>query len=458
MRTPSTRFLVLTLLAALPCSTRAGAQLPAAASTTPSTATSPAPAPAANLPIVFSGEMRTRSELDHPGGALSSDLFTYLRTRFGARIDAAPGVRLLLQMQDSRVLGAGEGGVSQQFDLHQAYAELSRPLRGVRVALRAGRQEIALGNERLVGAVGWSNTGRSFDGARVMAAPADAKSGAERWTATLFAATVEERGRHFGVPAADSKTSPDHAVAGLFATRLLPRNVVLAGTLLHDAGGHYRSYGSADRTTLDARVRVPRLRVLPSALLPDAVLAFELEAAVQRGRQQDIDDSTSTHRQDVQAWMAAVRIGTSNAPARRAAITLGADVLSGDASPHDAHYGGFSTMYGSNHAFYGVMDLVGDPASTTRERGLLDLLATSNVTLARAVALRAELHRFSFASGSGREMGWEADVAVPIRVGANATLDAGYSVFRNGAHASAIGLGARGATRDWAFAQLRVGF
>src|SRR5512132_2039521 len=114
----------------------------------------PPPPPAAaaampTIPITFFGEVRTRSEYDRPGGAVAADAFTYLRTRFGARIDAAPGARIVLQLQDSRVLGA-EGNATtpapDAFDLHQGYVELSAPWRRVAVGVRAGRQEIALAN------------------------------------------------------------------------------------------------------------------------------------------------------------------------------------------------------------------------------------------------------------------------------------------------------------------------
>jgi hypothetical protein len=37
-------------------------------------------------------------------------------------------------------------------------------------------------------------------------------------------------------------------------------------------------------------------------------------------------------------------------------------------------------------------------------------------------------------------------------------MELGYSAFRSGRDAAAVGLGARGTIRDWAYLQLRVGF
>jgi len=436
------------LAAALLASTRAAGAQTARLRPDSLPATPPATATAAAMPIVFSGEVRTRSERDHPGGA-PADAFTYLRSRFGVRVDPAPGARVVLQVQDSRVLGA-EGNAAaapaEQLDLHQGYVELSAPWRGVRAAARVGRQEIALGNERLVGAVGWSNVGRSFDGARVLLAPDGAKPGAEPWTATAFAATVEERGARFGAAGPAAKAA-DHAAVGAFVTRALGAGAVEV-TALYDAGGRYRGYADANRATLDARLRAPRL----------LGLSVELEGALQVGRQNDAADTANVRAQDVRAWLLGARLGTPTAPARRAAAAVGVDVLSGDATPHDGRYTAFGTAYATNHPFYGLMDVIGDPAAATRERGLVDALATGSLKLGGALALKGELHRFTLATGAGRDLGWEGDVTLPVRLTPAAGVELGYSAFRAGRDAAAAGLGAEGTVRDWGYLQLRVAF
>lgn len=410
----------------------------------------PAPSVAPRIPFAFAGEVRTRSEWDHPGGPAPADLFTFLRARFGLSAEPSPHVRILLQAQDSRVLGA-EGNPAaravEEFGLHQAYVELRAPWRGTRASLRAGRQEIALGNERLLGAVGWSNTGRSFDGARATLERDRTDSSGRAFSATLLAATVEERGRHFGAPA-DSGAARDHVLAAVSTAVGFARSGLLEGTILYDGGGHYRTFVSADRVTMTARLRTPRV----------FGLVFEVEGAGQRGHQIDTADSAKFGHQSLQAWMAGTRVSTAPSGRNRATIAIGADVLSGDANPHDAKYGAFSTLYGSNHAFYGLMDVIGDPAAATHERGLVDLLATGAISLGSRVTLLGELHRFAFASGGARDIGWEADLLVPLRLLPNAAVDLGVSAFRAGRHASAIGLGQPGTIREWAYVQLRVGF
>lgn len=52
------------------------------------------------------------------------------------------------------------------FDLHQAYLRLGDP-KQFPISLKVGRQEMLYGDERYIGVSDWSNTGRSFDAAKL---------------------------------------------------------------------------------------------------------------------------------------------------------------------------------------------------------------------------------------------------------------------------------------------------
>jgi hypothetical protein len=406
----------------------------------------PAPAPVLSLPMVFSGEVRSRTEYDAPGGAASADVFTMLRSRFGVRVEPTHGLSVVLQLQDSRVLGTEGNRASSAvdvFDLHQGYLQLAAPWSGRELALRAGRQEIALGNERLVGAVNWSNTGRTFDGARVSLAPAG-PVGADRYSVSTFAAVMEEKGRRFGT-AAGSTPAPDHVVLGAYASAGAPAKPGADVTLLYDGGALYRSYSDAHRTTADTRVRIA---------LPLAV-RVELEGALQTGAQSFVPATGAPVAQSVRAWLAGAR--ASHALGRGTA-TAGMDLLSGDDTPADGRYSAFSTMFGTNHPFYGLLDLIGDPAATTKERGLRDLFVAAAHPVTTWLAPRAELHRFDLATGAERRLGTEADLVAPMRLAAGTTLELGYALFRAGRAAEPLGLGTDRSYRKWGYLQLRAGF
>ena len=86
------------------------------------------------------------------------------RARLGLEVKAWDWVQAKIELQDVRVWGEETNTLgdfsADGFDLHQAYITMTCP---VGFFFRIGRQEINFDNQRLIGAVGWSNQARSFD-------------------------------------------------------------------------------------------------------------------------------------------------------------------------------------------------------------------------------------------------------------------------------------------------------
>jgi hypothetical protein len=135
-----------------------------------------------SLWIAFGGQLRERVESwsNFNFGTLppasttvsASDAFALTRIMASADLHAGSHVRLLAQGRSSLASGrelAGGRRPSDEddLDLHQLFVELRSPKvgsdRGV-LALQGGRFEMAFGRERLVSALDWANTKRSFDG------------------------------------------------------------------------------------------------------------------------------------------------------------------------------------------------------------------------------------------------------------------------------------------------------
>lgn len=119
----------------------------------------------------FSGEERMRVEGFDNGGFKSNNTDYYLlqRARFNMKIQPAWWLKVFAQTQDARVLyknGTPAPPYQDTWDLRLAYAEIGDTEKGF-FALRVGRQEINLGEERLVGSTPWTNAARSFDAARL---------------------------------------------------------------------------------------------------------------------------------------------------------------------------------------------------------------------------------------------------------------------------------------------------
>ena len=147
--------------------------------------------------LTLSGQIRHRSEVNGKVDLADSGAPRYhlLRTRINASFTPLDDVKVFIQVQDSRLFGGedaakGRGtldGNADALDFHQAYFVVDN-LFGTAFRLKLGRQELAYGNQRLVGSVGWSNVGRTFDAA-VAAYRTDAVS-VDVFTAQLQGSTV----------------------------------------------------------------------------------------------------------------------------------------------------------------------------------------------------------------------------------------------------------------------------
>ena len=119
-------------------------------------------------PLKFSGQIRQRFEMVDKdfSDTTAFNNNNYLRTRFAVTYENED-MSSFVQLQDSRVFGTETNtltdGTADMLDVHQAYFKLNN-LFGLGLSAKVGRFEAVYGPQRLIGAVGWHNVGRSFDG------------------------------------------------------------------------------------------------------------------------------------------------------------------------------------------------------------------------------------------------------------------------------------------------------
>ena len=382
-------------------------------------------------PVTIHGQVRTRSELDDRDltGQVPASAFHLLRTRLGVEARPSHRVRALVQVQDARLWGGEDpalalgtlDGDADQLDVHQAYVELDS-LGGRGVSLRLGRQELAYGNERLIGAVGWSNVGRSFDAARLRAAVGSV-------TADLFAAQL--------VTAAGA--SDGQGLVGVFAS--VPVGAwTMEATALVD--------GDADviETGPDAGAR-RRQRTTAGLRATGRIGPLGVDAEVY-GQGGAMVSGPDRPRDDLRAWLGSAEV---SAEVGRLGLALGATQLSGDGDPTDGVDRRFDTLFATNHKFYGAMDYVPALVGTA---GLQDLYASATGDLGRGWHARAAGHVFAAAADveDGRAVGAELDLGLRYTIAPSATLDVGASAFRAASRVADEG------STTWAYAMLTVGF
>ncbi|MEW6757063.1 MAG: alginate export family protein [Acidobacteriota bacterium] len=368
-----------------------------------------------------------RRDADFKEDIEDSNAFVGNRLRAGLDLQLGTAFRAFAEGQDSRHWGADAAAakISGRYsDLRQAYVEV-RGLGGVGgLSTRLGRQELAYGEERLVGAFGWSNVGRSFDAAK-------ARYESERLFVDAFLARARRRPL---LPDTSEQT-----LSGLYAGFLQDREdlkVEAYALLKRDGGLAAGELGGLSRS------RIPTYggRLLWA---PGAGLRMALEAAWQTGER-----GPDRHRADAQSlrvtWILPSEAG----------ISLGAEWnrASGDEDPTDGRSGSFDNLFPTNHNKYGLMDY--HNWSNLREVKLF-----GSIQVREGLRLEAEVHDFRLDSptapwtaAGGALMGRDLTGASGARVGREVDLSisggfktrpsvkwlAGVSHYDPGAFAKAV--------------------
>lgn len=392
----------------------------------------------AAVPVTISGEVRVRTEMDGRTPGTSSDMVSLLRTRLGVFVAPSEGVRAVVRISDSRAFGEELNTLTDasadRLDLHEGFVEWTSKA-GTR--LRVGRQELAYGDERLIGTVGWANVTRSFDGVQLRVPFGD-------WTIDGFGATLREFDAvgAIGVdPRGNEGRARDQSLFGAWATNgphdlfaILETRV--AGSGLHDV--FRRTLGGHARASL-------------SGLTLDGTAAFQFGTAV----------GSDDRERDVNAWLVSGSAAHQFAGDLKPRLALQVDLLSGDEDPLDDRYGAFNTLYATNHKFYGFMDLILDPASQLAQRGLIDA-AIRGALRPGAWQLGLDLHRFELreerAGAAGRALGTEIDAILGRVLAKGLGLSTGASIFSPGKAATQPGIGLGDETLWWGFVQLTTSF
>ncbi len=285
--------------------------------------------------LTFSGEVRVRSELDARTSGAGTDHATLLRTRLGALAKPSEQVSVFIQLSDSRVFGEESNtltdATADRFDVHQAWLAWTPQSN---LTLTVGRQELKFADERLVGSVNWTNVSRAFDGARL-----NLRTGG--WSLDGFAMSLDEQAALLATGLnprvnADS-TAADRSLFGLWA-----------------ANEHFDLFalGDMNATDGDDRDEIDRYTLGGRGRGQFGKVALQATAAYQVGDQMQ----TGIPRQDIEATFASAAANYLLTGSLRGQFGIQADYLSGDQTPLDDTFGGFNTLYATNHKFHALRD------------------------------------------------------------------------------------------------------
>ncbi|MGI8745411.1 MAG: alginate export family protein [Bryobacteraceae bacterium] len=298
-------------------------------------------ASASELPhwVRFTGEERLRLE-GFAGGGFNSDnfdLYLLQRFRLGMRLLPTSWLKLQFQAQDARVwwkdLKPYAPPFQDTWDLRLAYVELG-DMETRWADLRGGRQELAFGDERLVGNTNWSNTARSFDAIRL-------RLHRGKYRLDAFAASV--------VVLRDGRIGDHHPgnnLHGLYGglDDVLP-NSTIEPYLLWRLSPRIRSE-SGPVANLDSKT----LGLRWAGKLPGH-FDYSAEMARQFG-------SLGSDR--IHAWAGHWLAGYTFTNAQYTPRLIAEyNYATGDANPRDGKRGAFDQLYPTAHDKYGLADQVG---------------------------------------------------------------------------------------------------
>lgn len=368
--------------------------------------------------LSLGGQARLRFEAwdGYSFGAPADDDEALLLTRLRAHADLRLGERFRVFVEakaaftsEPRAFEAARATDSDTIDLQNGFLEWEQPLAGdARLRLRAGRQELRLGKQRLVSPLDWANARRSFDGATLE------WSAGESELALFAVAPVRVR----------PYERNDH-VTGLGFWGVHARREI--GAAARVEGYYYglareSALGEERRHTLGARAESP---------IAGTRFDLEGEAAYQLGRAGSADLSAGMVAAQLGYWVQEWRVSPR--------FFVGLDWASGD-----EHAGGdsalFDQLFPLGHAYLGIADLV------ARQNVIA---ASAGVSLRPLPALTAEfaLHHFRRAGaasglyndagallrapvpGSSRELGEELDLSFAYRFDAHLQLGGGFAHF-----------------------------
>jgi Alginate export len=315
------------------------AQKPVTITLDPSTDTSEKPPHRLPPWLEIGGQQRGRFESPSGIGYVSgaSDGYFANRLRIDVLFKPLPWLRAFAQTQDSRT-GAYNSGTQpaslyNPFDLRQAYVDLG-PENQKWLFARAGRQELAFGSTRLVGVSDFSNVTRTFDALRGSYSREGVKVDLVAGSVVLID------------PSRFDRHKPGEHLYGAYVTL----SKIVPGARLEPYIFIKRALQVVSERGVAGDAVVPTLGFRLIGKAPWRV-DYSAEFAGQAGDYAG-DRISAIAGNYIAGWT----VNTSDLKPR---ISGEFDHASGDRDSRDGTRRTFDQLYASNHAFYGIADLMG---------------------------------------------------------------------------------------------------
>jgi hypothetical protein len=319
----------------------------------------------------------------------------------------------------------GVSGTTNDLTMHEAYMLLSNAFGVNGLIIKLGRQEINLGNQRLVGAVGWSQAGRSLDGVLL-----GYSAGDYGMAAFFFGKLNDEADRFDAWVTPDSDDKDYDLYVTTWQGKLAPFGI----------GGTYEITDILVNGAGNMNINTIYGRLTPAFDTDYAKIKLNLEAATQTGE--------DAEGYDFGGYFFSVGAGASfEDVAWTPDVFIGYDYYSGDDDPNDEDLDAFWSVLPTAHKWLGHADLVwvdsgfylfnGAFPDNEKDYGIQDLYLKLGVKPMDKVSAHLDFHYFKSAEDvvdtttgkSDDSVGWETDFAVKYKYSRNLCLTLGWDHF-----------------------------
>jgi len=395
-----------------------------------------------DVKVESSGQVRLRCEFDNdPQNVFAENAATvhttYLRTRFNINALVNENASAYIQFQDSRKFGTlNSGGIGVDADdkvyLHQAYLKVNH-LWENGIGIKAGRFEVNLGNQRVFGAVGWHNFGRTWDGMELF------YSGGKCAVSGYYLRPRDDF---------NASAYTDFDIFGLNA-KINSINLELFAFMEYDAllKAGFTTYDSTD-TSIDTtdylnstHKNLQRINIGMYYTRDYNQFDFSLNAVYQMGKIQDwtgvnaAADTMESTELDIAAYMATFEAGYTFDGDMKPRIALGIDYTSGDDGSDATKHKTYNNLYYTGHKFRGYMDYF----LASNSAGLMDLMFRGKISPIEGWTVKGDFHLFTTAedytsnvtgdNSKTKDIGMEFDFSVATGRILGATWVGGVSLF-----------------------------
>lgn len=390
--------------------------------------------------VTVGGELRLRPEVygsfyPFVPGRVSASKTSYVLLRARLNFDARPvnHLHVFIQPQVSRSFAdsgstiATAGTPANQFDLHQGFMEFEN-IGNAPVAVKAGRMELAYGDQRLIGALDWNNFGRNFDGGRMRIGTTN------KWWVDAFWTWIRRN-----TPNQYFSGAYGHWNPGEWLT-LEPYVLYLRDNAMGIAGGDINNATIGVRAT--GKV---------------GNWGYNAELPIQVGK---------SGSENIWAQAAVAHVDYTFPVRLKPMLAAEYSYASGDASPGVGSVNTFNQLFPTFHAKHGIMDLVG-------WQNIHDAKGHVSIRPSDSTKVQLEYHGFwlpqpadglygangallrAGAPGAAHYVGQEVDLEAFWYWNKYASFQAGYALFKGGAFLKDTGTSS---LAHWGYVQVTARF